>query len=117
MAKKFTSAAAFKASLEDRLRTRAKEHSIPFQTLQLKFVMERLLARLFSNTEVPWLLKGALRWISAFVRRPGPRRTSTSRWSSRRWNTFREAGSYLNNDLPHDSWGRSNNYGVADALE
>ena len=58
MAKKFTSAAAFKASLEDRLRTRSRELSLPFQTLQLKFVMERLLARLFHDIEVPWLLKG-----------------------------------------------------------
>ncbi len=58
MAKKFTSAASFKASLEDRLRARSKELSIPFQTLQMKFVMERLLARLFKNAAVPWLLKG-----------------------------------------------------------
>lgn len=58
MPKKFTSASAFKASLEDRLRSRAEEHSIPFQTLQLKFVMERLLARLFHENDVPWLLKG-----------------------------------------------------------
>ncbi len=58
MAKKFTSAPAFKTSLEARLRTRAQEMSVPFQTLQLKFVMERLLARLFHEAEVPWLLKG-----------------------------------------------------------
>lgn len=58
MAKKFTSASAFKASLEDRLRARAKELSVPFQTLQLKFVIERLLARLFHEGDVPWLLKG-----------------------------------------------------------
>ena len=58
MAKKFTSAAAFKSSLEARLRTRAQELSIPFQTLQLKFVMERLLARLFREADAPWLLKG-----------------------------------------------------------
>jgi hypothetical protein len=58
MAKKFTSAAAFKASLEDRLRARAKERAVPFQTLQLKFVIERLLARLFHEPTPPWLLKG-----------------------------------------------------------
>src|SRR3954451_24018919 len=58
MAKKFTSAVSFKTSLEARLRTRAHELSAPFQTLQLKFVMERLLARLFHEEEVPWLLKG-----------------------------------------------------------
>ncbi len=58
MANKFTSAAAWKTSLEDRLRTRASELSLPFQTLQLKFVIERLLARLFHGDDVPWLLKG-----------------------------------------------------------
>jgi gluconate kinase len=58
MAKRFTSASAFKASLEDRLRSRAKELALPFQTLQLKFVMERLLARLFHDADAPWLLKG-----------------------------------------------------------
>ncbi len=58
MAKKFTSAAAFKTSLEARLRTRSQELSVPFQTLQLRLVMERLLARLFHEADVPWLLKG-----------------------------------------------------------
>lgn len=58
MAKKFTSASAFKTSLEARLRTRAHELSLPFQTLQLKFVIERLLARLFHSEDAPWLLKG-----------------------------------------------------------
>lgn len=58
MAKEFKSAAAFKASLEDRMRSRATETKVPFQTLQLKFVMERLLARLFHAPTAPWLLKG-----------------------------------------------------------
>jgi hypothetical protein len=58
MAKKFTSASAFKSSLEARLRARAQDQSLPFQTLQLKFVMERLLARLFRSEDAPWLLKG-----------------------------------------------------------
>src|SRR5262245_54002607 len=58
MAKAFKSAAAFKASLEDRLRKRAEERKVPFQTLQLKFVIERLLARLFHAPSAPWLLKG-----------------------------------------------------------
>jgi hypothetical protein len=30
----------------------------PFQTVQLKFAMERLLARLFHAPDPPWLLKG-----------------------------------------------------------
>jgi hypothetical protein len=58
MAKAFNSAAAFKSSLEARMRTRAAQLGVPFQTLQLKFVMERLLARLFHSPGVPWLLKG-----------------------------------------------------------
>lgn len=58
MTKTFRSAAAFKTSLEARMRTQAAERGVPFQTLQLKFVMERLLARLFHEPNAPWLLKG-----------------------------------------------------------
>lgn len=58
MTKSFTSASAFKSSLDARLRKRATEKNLPLQTVQLKFVMERLLARLFQDAETPWLLKG-----------------------------------------------------------
>jgi hypothetical protein len=58
MARKFGSAAAFKTSLEAHLRKRAEERKVPLSTLQLKFVIERLLARLFRNPNPPWLLKG-----------------------------------------------------------
>jgi hypothetical protein len=58
MAKQFGSAAAFKASLDARLRKRAEELGVPVGTLQLKFVIERLLARLFRDQSPPWLLKG-----------------------------------------------------------
>lgn len=58
MARKFGSAAAFKTSLEAHLRKRAQERKVPLSTLQLKFVIERLLARLFRNPDPPWLLKG-----------------------------------------------------------
>lgn len=58
MTKTFRSAAAFKTSLEARMRTQAAERGVPLQTLQLKFVMERLLARLFHEPDAPWLLKG-----------------------------------------------------------
>jgi hypothetical protein len=58
MGKQFTTAAAFKNALEARLRKRAEERSVPFSTLQLKFVIERLLARLFHISPPPWLLKG-----------------------------------------------------------
>jgi len=58
MAKKFRSGAAFKTALEAHLRKHAAERAVPYSTLQLKFVMERLLARLFRNPDPPWLLKG-----------------------------------------------------------
>ena len=58
MAKQFGSGAAFKSALESRLRKRAEERGLPFGTLQLKFVIERLLARLFRSEPPPWLLKG-----------------------------------------------------------
>jgi hypothetical protein len=58
MAKKFGSASAFKASLEAHLRKRAEQSGVPFDTLRMKFVMERLLARLFRDEAPPWLLKG-----------------------------------------------------------
>jgi hypothetical protein len=58
MARTFGSAAAFKTSLEAHLRKRAEERNLPLGTLQLKFVIERLLARLFRDPDPPWLLKG-----------------------------------------------------------
>jgi hypothetical protein len=58
VAKRFGSASAFKAALEARLRKKSQESGIPFSTLQLKFVIERLLARLFRDDAPPWLLKG-----------------------------------------------------------
>ncbi len=58
MAKTFGSASAFKASLEAHLRKRAEERNVPLGTLQLKFAIERLLARLFHVPGSPWLLKG-----------------------------------------------------------
>jgi len=58
MARRFGSAPSFKASLETHLRKLASERKVPLSTLQLKFVIERLLARLFRDPEPPWLLKG-----------------------------------------------------------
>jgi hypothetical protein len=49
MAKKPASAAAFKSALEARLRKKAQDQGVPFSTLQLKYVMERLLARLLRS--------------------------------------------------------------------
>jgi hypothetical protein len=58
MARRFRSAAAFKASLEANLKKIALERKTPYSTLQLEFVIERLLARLFRDPEPRWLLKG-----------------------------------------------------------
>src|SRR5438445_510711 len=58
MAKPFTSASAFKSALEARLRKKSHDQGVPFSTLQLKFVIERLLAHLFTDEKAPWLLKG-----------------------------------------------------------
>src|SRR3954469_3360800 len=58
MAKQFKTAQAFKQALEAQLRQRATERGVPFSTVQLKFVIERLLARLFRSASPPWLLKG-----------------------------------------------------------
>jgi hypothetical protein len=58
MAKQYQTAAAFKSALEAHLRKRAETLGVPLSTLQLKFVMERLIARLFHDEDPPWLLKG-----------------------------------------------------------
>lgn len=58
MARQYGSAAAFKASLEAHLRKLAGERDTPLSTLQLKLVIERLLALLFHSPNPPWLLKG-----------------------------------------------------------
>ena len=58
MAKSFATPAAFKASLEARLRALAAERGLPLNTVRLKLVIERLLARLFVSPSPPWLLKG-----------------------------------------------------------
>jgi hypothetical protein len=58
MSKPFGSASAFKSALEARLRKKSQDQGVPFSTLQMKFVMERLLARLFRDGKPPWLLKG-----------------------------------------------------------
>jgi Nucleotidyl transferase AbiEii toxin, Type IV TA system len=55
---RFGSAAAFKASLDAHPRKLAAERRVPLSTLQIRFVIERLLARLFRAPEPPWLLKG-----------------------------------------------------------
>lgn len=55
---RYKSASAFRAALDVRMRTIAAERNLPLQTVRLKLVMERLLARLFHSTTSTWLLKG-----------------------------------------------------------
>lgn len=58
MVREFASAAAFRHSLEERLKRMAEERAVPINTLRQRVLMERLLARLFAARDVPWLLKG-----------------------------------------------------------
>lgn len=58
MARTFATPAAFKASLEARLKTIAAQRNTDINSLRLKLVMERLLARLFTQPNPPWVLKG-----------------------------------------------------------
>ncbi|HKQ47597.1 MAG TPA: nucleotidyl transferase AbiEii/AbiGii toxin family protein [Phycisphaerae bacterium] len=58
MAKSFGTPAAFKQALEARLKKAADARGVPVNSLRLKFVIERLLARLFAKPSPPWLLKG-----------------------------------------------------------
>jgi hypothetical protein len=56
--RRFDDAGAFRQSLDERLRQAAKARSVTVNSLRLKLLMERLLARLFAESESPWLLKG-----------------------------------------------------------
>ena len=58
MAKTFGSPLAFKTSLDERLRKEALARATPLIVLRLKMVIERLLARLFTDAGPPWILKG-----------------------------------------------------------
>ncbi len=58
MSKRFSTADAFRQAIEVRLRTEADRRELSVNELRLRFVMERLLARLFAEDHPPWLLKG-----------------------------------------------------------
>jgi hypothetical protein len=49
---------AFRQSLEERLRQAADARGTSVNSLRLKLLIERLLARLFAKPDPPWLLKG-----------------------------------------------------------
>lgn len=58
MTNRYPSATAFRQALEDRLRSEAAKRGVPINDLRQKLVMERLLARIFTVPDLPWLLKG-----------------------------------------------------------
>ncbi len=58
MARTFATPAAFKASLEARLKNVAAQRGADINSLRLKLVIEPLLARLFASPNPPWILKG-----------------------------------------------------------
>ena len=58
MSKRFATADAFRQAIETRLRAEADRRELSVNDLRVRFVMERLLARLFAADHPPWLLKG-----------------------------------------------------------
>ena len=54
----FSSAKAFRTSLEERLKTHARKQGLDLQRLRRQVAFDRLLARLFFEPEGPWVLKG-----------------------------------------------------------
>lgn len=58
MAKQYDNPEAFKQALMVRLRHAATSRGLSLQDMQIKFLIERLLARLFVDPNAPWLLKG-----------------------------------------------------------
>jgi len=58
MSRQYNNPDAFRQALQARLRTAASERGLSVQDLQLKLLIERLLARLFHHDDPPWILKG-----------------------------------------------------------
>jgi hypothetical protein len=56
--RKYASATAFRVALESRLKKIAQEESLDLQRLRRQAAFDRLLCRLFSIPNAPWLLKG-----------------------------------------------------------
>jgi hypothetical protein len=55
---RYTTAAALRAALENRLNSMAAEQGLDLQRLRRQVAFDRLLCRLFRRTDSPWLLKG-----------------------------------------------------------
>ena len=58
MAKQYDNPEAFKQALMMRLKNAATTRALSVQDMQIKFLIERLLARLFAEPNQPWVLKG-----------------------------------------------------------
>ena len=58
MVKRYDNPEAFKQALMVRLRNAATSRRLSLQDMQVKFLIERLIARLFADPNAPWLLKG-----------------------------------------------------------
>ena len=58
MAKQYDNPEAFKQALMMRLKNAATSRALSVQDMQIKFLIERLLARLFARPNPPWVLKG-----------------------------------------------------------
>ncbi len=56
--KKYATATAFRRALEDRLKLIAEKEKLPIERLRREVAFDRLLARLFSRQDAPWILKG-----------------------------------------------------------
>ena len=56
--RKYASAGAFRIALEDRLKRLAQKESLDLQRVRRQAAFDRLLCRLFSKPDSPWLLKG-----------------------------------------------------------
>ena len=78
---KYASAAAFRAALEEGLRTRARETGIPLIRLRKLVVFDRLMARLLVVAPNRWVLKGA----AALLFRIGPEFRTTQDLDLGRW--------------------------------
>ncbi len=56
---RYVTASAFRAALEERLKTYAKEHDVPIVRLRKTVTFDRLLARLTADSPGRWI-----RWLS-----------------------------------------------------
>ncbi len=57
---RYSTAAAFRTALEERLLTTARQRGVPLVRLRKLVAFERLLARLMAVAPDRWILKGAL---------------------------------------------------------